>query len=145
MDAHRAALELDADELERMDGIVEISGAKELLNALQKGPLAVVTSASRELARRRMAAAGLAPPSAIITAEDVTAGKPSPEGYRRAAMILGVPAEDCVVFEDAEAGLQAALASGARPVVVGGHASATTDGLPGSPTTQGWRWSVLTG
>jgi sugar-phosphatase len=130
MDAHRAALELDADELERMDGIVEISGAKELLNALQQGPLAVVTSASRELARRRMAAAGLAPPSVIITAEDVTAGKPSPEGYRRAAMILGVPAEDCVVFEDAEAGLQAALASGARPVVVGGHASATTDGLP---------------
>ena len=66
----------------------------------------------------------------IITAEDVTSGKPSPEGYQRAATILGVPPEDCVVFEDAEAGLQAALASGGRPVVVGGHTSATTEGLP---------------
>ena len=130
VDAHAAATDLDADELERLDGIVEVPGAADLLRALQGAPLAVVTSASRELARRRMAAAGVPPPSVIITAEDVTSGKPSPEGYQRAATILGVPPEDCIVFEDAEAGLQAALASGGRPVVVGGHTSATTEGLP---------------
>ena len=130
VDAYAAATELDADELERMDGIVEVPGAADLLHALQRAPLAVVTSASRELARRRMAAAGVVPPAVIVAAEDVTIGKPSPEGYQRAATILGVPAEDCVVFEDAEAGLHAALGSGGRPVVVGSHTSATTDGLP---------------
>jgi sugar-phosphatase len=130
VDAHVAATELDADELERLEGIVEVPGAADLLRALQGAPWAVVTSASRELARRRMAAAGVASPSVIITAEDVPSGKPSPQGYQRAATILGVPPEDCVVFEDAEAGLQAALASGGRPVVVGGHTSPTTEGLP---------------
>jgi len=130
VDAHVAATELDADELERLEGIVEVPGAADLLRALQGAPWAVVTSASRELARRRMAAAGVASPSVIITAEDVPSGKPSPQGYQRAATILGVPPEDCVVFEDAEAGLQAALASGGRPVVVGGHTSTTTEGLP---------------
>jgi len=130
VDAHVAAAELDADELERLTGIVEVPGAADLLRALQGAPLAVVTSASRELARRRMAAAGVASPSVVIAAEDVTSGKPSPEGYQRAATILGVAPQDCVVFEDAEAGLYAALASGGRPVVVGGHTSAATDGLP---------------
>lgn len=130
LDVHVASAELDSDELERMDGIVEVPGASALLRALERAPLAVVTSASRELARRRMAAAGVAPPAVIVAAEDVAAGKPSPEGYQRAAAILGVPPQGCVVFEDAEAGLQAALACGGRPVVVGQHTSGTSQGLP---------------
>jgi sugar-phosphatase len=65
----------------------------------------------------------------LVAAEDVSNGKPDPQGYRRAAELLGVPIAECVVFEDAEAGIQAALAAGARAVVVGEHRSTTTEGL----------------
>ena len=124
---------LDAQELVRLDGIVEIPGAVALLRSLEGAPVAVVTSASRELARRRMHAAGIVAPAVIVAAEDVSAGKPDPEGYLRAASLVGVSPEDCLVFEDAEAGLQAAVASGARVVVVGGHCSPTTTDLPRVP------------
>jgi sugar-phosphatase len=77
-----------------------------------------------------MRAAGVPVPEVLVAAEDVAAGKPSPEGYLRAAALLGVDPRDCVVFEDAEAGLRAAVASGGQVVVVGGHESAITDGLP---------------
>jgi mannitol-1-/sugar-/sorbitol-6-phosphatase len=121
---------LDAEELVRVDGIVEVPGAGAFLRNLRGVPVAVVTSASRELARRRMRAAGVLVPEVLVAAEDVAVGKPSPEGYLRAAALLGVDPGDCVMFEDADAGLQAAVASGGRVVVVGDHVSATTEGLP---------------
>jgi mannitol-1-/sugar-/sorbitol-6-phosphatase len=122
---------LDAQELGRVDGIVEVPGAGAFVFSVRGAPFAVVTSASRELARRRMRVAGVLVPEVLVAAEDVAVGKPSPEGYLRAAALLGVDPGDCVIFEDAEAGLQAAVASGGQVVVVGGHESATTDGLPG--------------
>ena len=121
---------LDAQELVRVDGIVEVPGAGAFLQNLRGAPVSVVTSASRELARLRMQAAGVTVPEALVAAEDVEVGKPSPEGYLRAAALLGVDPADCVMFEDAEAGLQAAVASGGQVVVVGDHVSATTEGLP---------------
>ena len=121
---------LDAQELVRVDGIVEVPGAGAFLQNLRGAPVSVVTSASRELARLRMQAAGVIVPEALVAAEDVEVGKPSPEGYLRAAALLGVDPADCVMFEDAEAGLQAAVASGGQVVVVGDHVSATTEGLP---------------
>jgi sugar-phosphatase len=72
-------------------------------------------------------------PEVLVAAEDVKIGKPSPEGYLTAAALLGIDPADCVVFEDAEAGLRAAVASGCRVVVVGDHESATTEGLPRIP------------
>ncbi|WP_348790044.1 HAD-IA family hydrolase [Leifsonia sp. NPDC080035] len=129
----RAALvrALVAEELTRTDGIVEVPGAAALLDALiQAGaPVAVVTSAPRELAATRLRAAGVREPAVLVAAEDVEHGKPDPECYLLAASRLGVPIEQCAAFEDAEAGLAAARASGARVVVIGGHSSATTDGL----------------
>jgi sugar-phosphatase len=121
---------LDAQELVRVDGIVEVPGAGAFLQGLRGAPVAVVTSASRELARRRMWAAGVRVPEALVAAEDVGVGKPSPEGYLRAAALLSVDPRDCVIFEDADAGLRAAVASGGQVVVVGDHVSATTEGLP---------------
>ncbi len=121
---------LDAQELIRIDGIVEVPGAGAFLRSVRGAPLAVVTSASRELALRRMRAAGILVPEVLVAAEDVAVGKPSPEGYLRAAALLGVDPGDCVMFEDADAGLRAAVASGGRVVVVGDHVSATTEGLP---------------
>ncbi len=90
----------------------------------------MVTSASRELASRRMRAAGVPIPEVLVAAEDVAVGKPSPEGHLRAAALLGVDPGACVLFEDAEAGLRAACASGGSVVVVGQHVSATTQELP---------------
>lgn len=132
-EAEHAALVagLVAEEVSRTDGIVEVPGARRLLAALaaRGEPVAIVTSAPRELAVARLNAAGVGIPEVLVAAEDVERGKPDPSCYLLAADRLGVPIEWCVVFEDAEAGLAAAVASGGRTVVVGGHASATTDGL----------------
>ena len=133
-DAERAALVagLVAEELTRTDGIVEIPGAAAFLARLAEdgARIAVVTSAPRDLAVTRMRAAGVPVPDVLVAAEDVERGKPDPQGYLLAAERLGVPIAECVVFEDAEAGLTAAVASGARVVVVGGHESGVTAGLP---------------
>ncbi|MET0992206.1 MAG: HAD-IA family hydrolase [Lacisediminihabitans sp.] len=120
-DAARWAIsdQLQADELLRLDGIVEIPGAAAFFHALPASRVALVTSAPRELALRRMEAAGMEFPLVTITSEDVTSGKPNPEGYLAAAAQLGVDPSDMVVFEDASAGIAAARASGATVVVVG--------------------------
>ena len=110
---------LEARELAVTDGIVEIPGAAALL-ATVTVPWAVVTSAPRELAVRRMAAADLPLPQVLVPADELTHGKPHPEGYLRAAALLGVDARSCVAFEDAEPGVRSALDAGARVVVVGG-------------------------
>jgi sugar-phosphatase len=78
----------------------------------------VVTSASVPLAKARLEAAGVEPPRTLITAEDVERGKPDPAGYLKAAEALGFAVADCLVFEDAEAGIQAGEAAGADVVVV---------------------------
>jgi sugar-phosphatase len=122
---------LVAEELTRTDGIVGIGGAVALLEQLEElgAPVAVVTSAPRELAVARLSAAGLRVPEVLVAAEDVERGKPDPQGYLLAAERLGVLIADCVVFEDAEAGVAAAVASGARVMVVGDLASPGTAGL----------------
>lgn len=106
-------------ELHDRDGITAVPGAAALLSALPPERVALVTSASRELAVARMAAAGLELPAVLVTAEDVQRGKPSPECYRLAAERLGVDPATCVVFEDADAGIRAGLAAGATVVVIG--------------------------
>ncbi|MGH1527001.1 HAD-IA family hydrolase [Leifsonia sp. L25] len=124
--------ELVAEELTRTDGIVEVPGAAALVSRLvaDGASVAVVTSAPRELAITRLRAAGVPVPEVLVAAEDVERGKPDPQAYLLAAERLGVPISECVVFEDAEAGLAAGIASGARVIVVGGHESAITAELP---------------
>jgi sugar-phosphatase len=121
--------ELERRELEEVDGIVEIPGARALLDSLAL-PWAVVTSATSALAVRRMRAAGLPVPDVLVSSDDVTEGKPSPEGYRRAARLLGIPPARCVAFDDAEPGLLAARASGARVVAVGDRGSTADHRVP---------------
>lgn len=105
-------------EMDDVNGIVQIPGAAAFLGKLPAGKWAIVTSAARALAERRLAAAGLTPPDVMICAEDVVNGKPDPEGYRKAAEKLGVSPESCVVFEDAPAGIQAGECMGATVVVI---------------------------
>ncbi len=121
--------ELQAIELADRDGIEPVPGAAAFLASLPADRVALVTSATAPLARMRMEICGLPMPSVLVTAEDVTVGKPDPECYRLAASRLGVDASDCIVVEDAEAGISAGLAAGATVVVVGEWASAATEGL----------------
>jgi sugar-phosphatase len=105
-------------EMDDVDGILQIPQAAAFLGKLPAGKWAIVTSAARALAELRLAAAGLTPPPVMICAEDVVNGKPDPEGYRKAAAKLGVAPEDCVVFEDAPAGILAGESMGATVVVI---------------------------
>ncbi|MFN0116317.1 MAG: HAD-IA family hydrolase [Paracoccaceae bacterium] len=106
-------------ELRDVDGIAPLEGAGALLAALPPRRWAVVTSANRGLALRRIAAAGLPVPGVLVSSDDVARGKPDPEGYRRAAGALGVDGARCLVFEDAEAGIAAGLAAGAEVLRIG--------------------------
>ncbi|WP_052869002.1 HAD-IA family hydrolase [Streptomyces niger] len=111
---------LVAHEESETTGITEVPGARALLTALPADAWAVVTSAGRRLAEVRMAAAGLPLPGILVSADDVTHGKPDPEGYLRAAAALGCSPEDAVVVEDSGAGVRAGLAGCGRTVVIGG-------------------------
>jgi sugar-phosphatase len=94
-----------------LSDVVPAPGAHELLAALRL-PWAVVTSADVRLAKARLGAAGIEAP-VLVTVEDVRVGKPDPEGYLRAAGLLGVAPQHCLVVEDAEVGVLAGRAAGA--------------------------------
>lgn len=105
-------------EIDDIDGIESIAGAVAFLDALPADRWAIVTSAPRRLALRRLEAAALPVPRLLITGEDVSHGKPAPDCFLLAADRLGQAPRDCLVFEDAPAGIQAAEAAGARVMVV---------------------------
>jgi len=105
-------------EINDVEGVVAIPGAVEFLNSVPGDQWALVTSAPKALALRRLQAAGIAPPAVLITAEDVAIGKPSPACYELGAQRLGVPVQDCLVFEDATVGIRAGEAAGADVLVV---------------------------
>jgi sugar-phosphatase len=105
------ALEIEVNDV---DGVAAKPGALDLLGTLDRIglPWAVYTSAPAQLAKVRLTAAGIAP-SVLVTVDDVSRGKPDPEGYLRAAELLGVPATQCLVVEDTVVGLSAGQAAGA--------------------------------
>lgn len=92
---------------------IPLPGSQQLTTSLKPGTWTVVTSANPNLAKARLAAAGIPIPAEIVTAYDVSRGKPDPEPYLLGAKRLGVEIEDCVVFEDAASGIQAGLEAGA--------------------------------
>ncbi|WP_429179834.1 HAD-IA family hydrolase [Aeromonas salmonicida] len=97
-----------------------IMGSRALLTRLPAERWALVTSASQRVARHRLESAGLPLPTLLVAAEDVVHGKPDPEPYLLGAKGLGVAPADCLVFEDAPAGIQSALRAGCAVVQVGG-------------------------
>ncbi len=106
-------------EVADVDGIVVLPGAAALLAALAGGavPTAIVTSGTTDLAEARLAATGLTHPPVVVTASDVERGKPWPDPWLEGARRLGVDPADCLVVEDAVAGLRAARAAGCRALV----------------------------
>jgi sugar-phosphatase len=118
VDAEAEAALITEAEIEDVEGIIEVPGAADFLKSLPANQWAIVTSAPKALALRRMAAAGIPEPLVLVTAEDVSAGKPDPAGYRLAAKRLGIEPADCLIFEDATVGILAAEAAGADLIVV---------------------------
>ncbi|WP_329177497.1 HAD-IA family hydrolase [Streptomyces decoyicus] len=113
-----------AQETSDTDGVVPVPGAPAFMAALATLPHALVTSADIPLSDVRMGAAGLPMPTVRITAESVSASKPDPEGFLKGAAELGYAPEDCLVFEDSQAGIEAGRAAGMRVVGVGDRAAA---------------------
>lgn len=118
MDPEHEANLLTLAEIDDVEGVVAIKGAKAFLHSLPVERWAIVTSAPRVLAIRRLEAAGLPRPRVLVTADDVVRGKPAPDCFLLAARSLGVAASDCLVWEDAPAGIGAAEAAGAAVIVV---------------------------
>ena len=118
LDPEAEAAAITAEEMDDVEGIEQIAGIAAFLASLPLDRWAVVTSAPRALALRRIAAAGLPVPPLLVAAEDVTRGKPAPDCFELAAKRLGVSARDCLVFEDAPAGIAAAEAAGASVLVI---------------------------
>lgn len=94
-----------------------LPGAVTLLHSLPADTWTICTSANPNLGRARITAAGLPVPPQLVTAADVTSGKPAPDPYLLGAERLGLDPSDCVVFEDALAGVQAAIAAGVGLVI----------------------------
>ncbi|KAH8830373.1 phosphatase [Flagelloscypha sp. PMI_526] len=78
----------------------------------------IVTSATNVYCRGALEATKIPVPEALVVAEDVKDGKPSPEPYLLGAMKVGARPEDCVVFEDAPSGIRSGNAAGCKTIAV---------------------------
>jgi sugar-phosphatase len=115
LDAEAEARKLEDREASD-DGLVVMPGAVELVSAIPQGRWGVVTSGTRRLASARLRLAGVPTPEVLVAADDVSHGKPHPEPYLKGAERLGLKPEECLVIEDAPAGIQAAHAAGMKVV-----------------------------
>ena len=107
---------LETSEATNPDGVYEIAGARDLLQLLPPARWAIVTSGIRAVAEFRIRYTGLPMPAVMICAEEISRGKPDPEGYLAAADRLGFSRANCVVVEDTPPGIEAAKAAGMRAI-----------------------------
>jgi sugar-phosphatase len=110
--------EIERDEVTDLDGVVPLPGALQLLSALPRARWTIVTSCSRRLAEIRLKTSGLPRPEVFVTSSDITNGKPAPDPYLKGAEVLGFSPRDCVVVEDAPAGVRSGKAAGARVIAL---------------------------
>lgn len=118
LDVERENIRVEQMEIADQDGVIPLPGAAELLRSLPSERCTIVTSATRALAQARMGYAGLPIPERFICGEDVIHGKPSPEPYLKGAALLGFAPDECLVFEDAPAGIASGRAAGMRVIAL---------------------------
>lgn len=118
LSAEDEAKALERGEADDTEGVFIVPGAADLLGSIPAGRWAVVTSGSRMIATTRLKYTDLPIPRAFVCAEDIARGKPDPEGYLKAAELVGAEPSRCVVVEDAPAGIEAARAAGMRAIGV---------------------------
>ena len=112
LDAEKEARKIENHEAHDQAGVVVMPGAVDLVHSIPTGRWGVVTSGSRLLATARLKFCGIPLPAVLVTADDVKNGKPHPEPYLKGAERLGFPPAECLVIEDAPAGIQSARAGG---------------------------------
>jgi sugar-phosphatase len=116
LNAEAEAWDIENEEAEDREGVHVMPGALALVSSVPEGRWGVVTSGTRLLASARLRFCGLPVPKVLVTAEDVANGKPHPEPYLKGAEGLGLKPADCLVIEDAPAGIQSARAGGFKVV-----------------------------
>ncbi len=116
LDAEAEAAAIENHEAHDQRGVVVMPGALELVQSIPSGRWGVVTSGSRLLAANRLKHCGVPIPEVMVTSDDVVNGKPHPEPYLKGAALLGFSPEECLVIEDAPAGIASAKAGGMRVI-----------------------------
>jgi sugar-phosphatase len=113
---HLAQLDMLAEE--EQGGVLAYPGASELLKSIPPYRWTIVTSASEKMMHNRLRAAGMTVPRYAVGGDTISMGKPHPEGYLRGAGILSRRPEECLVIEDAPAGVRAGKAAGCQVLAV---------------------------
>jgi sugar-phosphatase len=116
LDAETEAAAIENHEAHDQRGVKVMPGAANLVKSIPEGRWGVVTSGSRLLATNRLRHCGLPVPEVLVTSDDVANGKPDPEPYLKGAERLGFRPAECLVIEDAPAGIQSARAGGMKVV-----------------------------
>lgn len=116
IDAEAEALMLEKREADDQEGVSVMAGAADLLASIPEGSWCVVTSGTRYLATARLKLGNLPIPNVLVSANDVSKGKPDPQPYLMGAKLLGISPEECLVIEDAPAGIRAAHAGGMKAI-----------------------------
>ncbi|HEU4981210.1 MAG TPA: HAD family hydrolase, partial [Acidobacteriaceae bacterium] len=114
LDAREEMLRIEDMEVEDNEGLETLPGVVRFLQTLPPDRWAVVTSATHRLALSRLRAGGIPTPERLVSADQVTLGKPFPEPYLAGAKLLGLPPADCLVIEDSPSGATAGHAAGCR-------------------------------
>jgi mannitol-1-/sugar-/sorbitol-6-phosphatase len=137
LDARAESRAIDMRQADDVDGVIALPGSHELFAG--SDPVAIVTSCTVPLATARLRAAGLAVPAVLVTPERLSRGKPDPEGYLLAARELGAAPSECVVLEDAPAGVEAGRAAGMHVVgITTTHDPAELDAHELAPSIAAW-------
>ncbi len=116
LDAEAEAAAIESHEASDQRGVVVMPGALDLVSSIPENRWGVVTSGTRPLAQNRLRYCGLPVPDVLVTSDDVVNGKPDPEPYLKGAERLGMKPADCIVIEDAPAGIQSARAGGMKVI-----------------------------
>ena len=119
LDAENECRRIEEIERRCLEGLEPVYGAVEFVGKLHADYWGIVTSSSLLLAQLKIKIVGMASPKTLITSESVTNGKPNPESYQRAAAEMGIEPERCIVFEDADVGIEAGLSAGCDVIGVG--------------------------
>jgi sugar-phosphatase len=118
LDAEAEVRRIESREADDIDGVAVMPGAAALLRSIPPESWCVVTSGTRHLAAKRLQYANLPVPRVLVSAEDVAKGTPDPEPYLKGALLLNRKPEECLVIEDAPAGIRAAHAGGMKAIAL---------------------------
>lgn len=116
IDADAEVVRIEKREAEDQDGVARMPAAADLLSTIPTDRWAIVTSGTKYLASARVRVGKLPTPKVLVSAHDVIQGKPHPEPYLRGAQLLGINPTECVVVEDAPAGIRSAHAAGMKAI-----------------------------